>query len=46
MNRSARNIAAVLGCLLALGWTTSQAQEKPIELIGLTVAGAEFTGSQ
>ena len=43
MPKGARRLLVGLGCLLALGWSTLQAREQ-VELVGLNVAGAEFTG--
>ncbi|MFO7704552.1 MAG: glycoside hydrolase family 5 protein [Halopseudomonas sp.] len=47
MIKRARYLAAGLGCALALSWSASQAQAQgQVELVGLNVAGAEFTSGQ
>ncbi|PCD00051.1 glycoside hydrolase family 5 protein [Halopseudomonas pelagia] len=46
MHKVAKRLLAGLGCLMVVCWSGAQAQESSIELVGLNVAGAEFTGNQ
>ena len=43
MHNGAKRLLAGLGCLMVACWSSAQAQENSIELVGLNVAGAAIS---